>query len=94
MNTRLQVEHPVSEEVFGVDLVAQQIRVAEGKQLGAEPAGPNGHAIEVRLYAEDPADDWQPQTGTVRTFEVPDGPASASTPASRAARSSASTTTP
>ncbi|MEO6605966.1 MAG: biotin carboxylase N-terminal domain-containing protein, partial [Aeromicrobium sp.] len=74
MNTRLQVEHPVSEEVFGVDLVAAQIRVAEGKELGDEPAGPNGHAIEVRLYAEDPADDWQPQTGTVRTFEVPDGP--------------------
>ena len=74
MNTRLQVEHPVSEEVFGVDLVEQQIRVAEGKQLGAEPKGPTGHAIEVRLYAEDPADDWQPQTGTVRTFEVPDGP--------------------
>ncbi|KQV74887.1 acetyl/propionyl-CoA carboxylase subuit alpha [Aeromicrobium sp. Root344] len=73
MNTRLQVEHPVTEEVFGVDLVAQQIRVAEGAQLGEEPTGPQGHAIEVRLYAEDPADDWQPQTGTVRTFEVPDG---------------------
>ncbi len=73
MNTRLQVEHPVSEEVFGVDLVAQQIRVAEGKELGEAPTGPVGHAIEVRLYAEDPADDWQPQTGTVRTFEVPSG---------------------
>jgi propionyl-CoA carboxylase alpha chain len=73
MNTRLQVEHPVTEEVFGVDLVAQQIAVAEGAQLGEEPSGPHGHAIEVRLYAEDPADEWQPQTGTVRTFEVPDG---------------------
>ncbi len=73
MNTRLQVEHPVTEEVFGVDLVAEQIRVAEGAQLGEEPSGPQGHAIEVRLYAEDPADDWQPQTGTVRTFEVPGG---------------------
>jgi propionyl-CoA carboxylase alpha chain len=73
MNTRLQVEHPVTEEVFGVDLVAEQIRVAEGAHLGEEPPGPNGHAVEVRLYAEDPADDWQPQTGTVRTFEVPDG---------------------
>ncbi|VXC45703.1 biotin carboxylase N-terminal domain-containing protein [Aeromicrobium sp. 9AM] len=71
MNTRLQVEHPVTEEVFGIDLVAEQIRVAEGAQLGEEPAGPRGHSIEVRLYAEDPADDWQPQTGTVRTFEVP-----------------------
>ncbi len=74
MNTRLQVEHPVSEEVFGVDLVAAQILVAEGKHLVEEPEGPKGHAIEVRLYAEDPADDWQPQTGTVRTFDVPDGP--------------------
>jgi propionyl-CoA carboxylase alpha chain len=73
MNTRLQVEHPVTEEVFGVDLVAQQIVVAEGAQLGEEPSGPHGHAIEVRLYAEDPADEWQPQTGIVRTFEVPDG---------------------
>jgi propionyl-CoA carboxylase alpha chain len=59
--------------VFGVDLVAQQIAVAEGAQLGEEPSGPHGHAIEVRLYAEDPADDWQPQTGTVRTFDVPAG---------------------
>jgi propionyl-CoA carboxylase alpha chain len=73
MNTRLQVEHPVTEEVFGVDLVAQQIAVAEGAQLGEEPSGPHGHAIEVRLYAEDPSDDWQPQTGTVRTFGVPAG---------------------
>ena len=73
MNTRLQVEHPVTEAVFGVDLVAAQISVAEGGALGREPHGPAGHAIEVRLYAEDPADDWQPQTGTVRTFEVPDG---------------------
>ncbi|MCD9200004.1 acetyl/propionyl/methylcrotonyl-CoA carboxylase subunit alpha [Aeromicrobium wangtongii] len=74
MNTRLQVEHPVTEAVFGVDLVAAQIAVAEGAELGQEPAGPHGHAIEVRLYAEDPADCWQPQTGTVRTFEVPSGP--------------------
>lgn len=73
MNTRLQVEHPVTEEVFGVDLVAAQIAVAEGEPLGRQPSDPSGHAIEVRLYAEDPADDWQPQTGTVRTFEVPAG---------------------
>ncbi|MCW2830058.1 MAG: acetyl/propionyl-CoA carboxylase subunit alpha [Aeromicrobium sp.] len=73
MNTRLQVEHPVTEEVFGIDLVATQIAVAEGRALGAEPVGPHGHAVEVRLYAEDPADDWQPQTGTVRTFDIPEG---------------------
>ncbi|ALX03259.1 acetyl/propionyl/methylcrotonyl-CoA carboxylase subunit alpha [Aeromicrobium erythreum] len=75
MNTRLQVEHPVTEEVFGVDLVALQLSVAEGHPLPAErPAGPSGHAVEVRLYAEDPADDYAPQTGTLRTFEVPEGP--------------------
>ncbi|WP_456696556.1 acetyl/propionyl/methylcrotonyl-CoA carboxylase subunit alpha [Aeromicrobium sp. P5_D10] len=74
MNTRLQVEHPVTEEVFGLDLVAQQIAIAEGRALDGETAEPRGHAVEVRLYAEDPADDWQPQTGTVRTFEVADGP--------------------
>ncbi len=71
MNTRLQVEHPVTEEVFGIDLVAAQIAVAEGGELGEEPAEPFGHAIEVRLYAEDPADDWAPQTGTLRAFDVP-----------------------
>ena len=74
MNTRLQVEHPVTELVTGVDLVALQIAVAEGRELGEEPGEPHGHAVEVRLYAEDPSDDWAPQTGTIRTFEFPDGP--------------------
>jgi propionyl-CoA carboxylase alpha chain len=74
MNTRLQVEHPVTEEVFGVDLVALQIAVAEGRPLVGEAPQSSGHAVEVRLYAEDPADDWQPQTGTLRTFDVPAGP--------------------
>ncbi|MET9924076.1 MULTISPECIES: biotin carboxylase N-terminal domain-containing protein [unclassified Streptomyces] len=74
MNTRLQVEHPVTEAVFGVDLVALQLRVAEGEPLdpGLPPAA--GHAVEARLYAEDPARDWQPQTGALLTLEVPDGP--------------------
>ncbi|MEH3033920.1 MAG: biotin/lipoyl-binding protein [Aeromicrobium erythreum] len=74
MNTRLQVEHPVTELVHGLDLVALQVAVAEGARLDGDAPAPRGHAIEVRLYAEDAADDWAPQTGTVRTFEVPAGP--------------------
>ena len=70
MNTRLQVEHPVSECVTGLDLVALQIAVAEGDELDGDAPPSTGHAVEVRLYAEDPADNWQPQTGTVRTFEI------------------------
>ncbi|WP_234425495.1 ATP-binding protein, partial [Streptomyces kebangsaanensis] len=73
MNTRLQVEHPVTEAVFGVDLVALQIRVAEGHALDADPPRARGHAIEARLYAEDPARDWAPQAGTLHRLAVPDG---------------------
>ncbi|OIJ69857.1 acetyl/propionyl/methylcrotonyl-CoA carboxylase subunit alpha [Streptomyces mangrovisoli] len=72
MNTRLQVEHPVTEAVFGVDLVALQIAVAEGGALDAEPPAPRGHAVEARLYAEDPARGWAPQTGTLHRLDVPD----------------------
>ncbi|MFG2461469.1 acetyl/propionyl/methylcrotonyl-CoA carboxylase subunit alpha [Streptomyces sp. NPDC048523] len=71
MNTRLQVEHPVTEAVFGIDLVAEQIRVAEGATLPDEPPRARGHAVEARLYAEDPARDWTPQTGTLHHFSVP-----------------------
>lgn len=71
MNTRLQVEHPVTECTTGVDLVALQLRVAEGERLPAEPPERSGHAIEVRLYAEDPALDWQPQSGVLHRIEVP-----------------------
>ncbi|MFG2892027.1 biotin carboxylase N-terminal domain-containing protein [Streptomyces sp. NPDC048248] len=71
MNTRLQVEHPVTEAVHGVDLVALQLRVAEGQALEPRPPEPSGHAVEARLYAEDPAHDWQPQTGTLHHFRVP-----------------------
>ncbi|MFC8695375.1 acetyl/propionyl/methylcrotonyl-CoA carboxylase subunit alpha [Streptomyces parvus] len=75
MNTRLQVEHPVTEAVFGLDLVALQLRVAEGEPLPTpEPSQPSGHAVEARLYAEDPARDWQPQTGALFTLEVPESP--------------------
>jgi propionyl-CoA carboxylase alpha chain len=73
MNTRLQVEHPVTECVFGLDLVALQIRVAEGERLAAEPPAPSGHAVEARLYAEDPARDWQPQTGVLHRLRVGPG---------------------
>ncbi|MFD5815572.1 acetyl/propionyl/methylcrotonyl-CoA carboxylase subunit alpha [Streptomyces sp. NPDC127038] len=72
MNTRLQVEHPVTEAVFGVDLVALQLRVAEGERLEGEPPPARGHAVEARLYAEDPAAAWAPQTGTLHRIAVPD----------------------
>jgi propionyl-CoA carboxylase alpha chain len=73
MNTRLQVEHTVTECLLGLDLVAEQLRVAEGARLDASrQPRPRGHAVQARLYAEDPAHDWQPRTGTVRRFEIPD----------------------
>ncbi|MEV7206133.1 MULTISPECIES: biotin carboxylase N-terminal domain-containing protein [unclassified Streptomyces] len=73
MNTRLQVEHPVTEAVFGIDLVALQLRVAEGHALETDPPRARGHAVEARLYAEDPANGWAPQTGRLHRLTVPDG---------------------
>jgi propionyl-CoA carboxylase alpha chain len=71
MNTRLQVEHPVTEETAGLDLVELQLAVADGDRLDTEPPAAEGYSIEARLYAEDPAHGWQPQAGLVHTIDVP-----------------------
>ena len=71
MNTRLQVEHPVTECVTGLDLVGLQLQVADGIRLDPEPPVAHGYSIEARLYAEDPARGWQPQAGALHRFEIP-----------------------
>ncbi|KXX60501.1 acetyl-CoA carboxylase biotin carboxylase subunit, partial [Rhodococcus sp. LB1] len=72
MNTRLQVEHPVTECTTGLDLVDLQLQVANGHALDAESPAVSGHSIEVRLYAEDPAQNWQPQSGPVHRLDLPE----------------------
>ncbi len=76
MNTRLQVEHPITEEVVGVDLVAEQIRIANGEKLRfkQEDLSQRGHAIEVRIYAEDPENNFMPSPGKIKTLKEPMGP--------------------
>jgi urea carboxylase len=74
VNTRLQVEHPVTEEVYGVDLVAWMLRLARGEtDVVRDPGAPRGHAVEARVYAEDPSRDHRPSAGLLTRVEFPGG---------------------
>lgn len=73
MNTRIQVEHPVTEEVFGLDLVKEQIRVADGEKIEEKSVSCYGHAMECRINAEDPDYDFRPSTGQISSFHIPGG---------------------
>jgi acetyl-CoA carboxylase biotin carboxylase subunit len=76
MNTRLQVEHPVTELITGIDLVKEQIKIARGEAISfkQEDLEINGHAVELRIYAEDPANNFLPDIGTLQTYITPKGP--------------------
>lgn len=77
MNTRVQVEHPVSEQITGVDIIKEQLRIASGEPMSCAfraPFSPNGAAIEFRINAEDPDNDFRPSPGTITRFDLPGGP--------------------
>ena len=74
VNTRLQVEHPVSEEVTGIDLVREQFRIAEGQEIGYDDPVAHGHSIEFRINGEDPGLNFMPMPGPVHTLRFPGGP--------------------
>lgn len=77
MNTRVQVEHPVTEQITGVDIIKEQLRIASGEPMscaGDAPFAPNGHAIEFRINAEDPENGFRPCPGTITRLDVPGGP--------------------
>jgi acetyl-CoA carboxylase biotin carboxylase subunit len=76
MNTRLQVEHPVTEMITGLDLVKEMIRIADGEKISfsQDDLEINGHAMEVRVYAEDPTNNFLPDIGTLSTYKIPQGP--------------------
>ena len=75
MNTRLQVEHPVTELITGIDLVEEQIKIARGEKLSftQEDLKITGHALELRVYAEDPLNNFAPSIGTLSTYSTPSG---------------------
>ncbi len=76
MNTRLQVEHPVTELIYGIDIVKEQFRIASGEPLSLDQSDIKirGHALETRLYAEDPQSNFMPSTGLIKQLVLPEGP--------------------
>lgn len=74
MNARIQVEHPLTEEATGIDLVREQIRIAAGEPLGYDAVEQHGAVIEARVYAEDPSSDFRPNSGLIRRCHIPGGP--------------------
>ncbi len=73
MNTRIQVEHPVTEEITEIDLIREQIRIANGEKLSKKKIKMNGHSIECRINAEDPENNFRPSPGFVTAFNQPGG---------------------